>query len=130
MLPKFIEDSKKIVFDEPTHKYTLNGKQCISATRFIQEFSNPFDPDNSILKRCAEKQGKSETVLKKEWRTKGEKAGEIGSQIHESIEHFIRIRKIKKNKWSPIVKEFSNFKFKGSLFSEVLLFDEALHIDL
>lgn len=128
MTPKFIEDSLLIQFDEPTHKYTLNGQECISVTTFIDKFKIPFDESGALLTKCALKEGVSESVLKKRWNDKGTKAGIIGNKIHESIEYYINTGKIRKNKYSLLVEEFSKLKFKGKLFSEVILFDESLLI--
>lgn len=126
--PQFIEDSKLVQFDAPTHKYTINGKELISTTTFIDLFKEKFDESGALLKKCALKEGVSERVLKKRWNDKGDKARKIGHKIHECIENYLKTGKIKKNKYTPLVNEFSKLKFKGKLFSEVRLFDESLLI--
>jgi hypothetical protein len=126
---KFLDDSKKIHFDEPTHVYSVNGNRCISATQFIEKFQNKFDEDGSILKRKAEQAGISESKLQKQWDDKKNKAGDYGTLFHANIENYINTGKIKKNKYSNIIRHFSDtFKFRGDLFSEVVLFDEELLI--
>lgn len=127
-IPQFLEDQKKITFLEKEHKYILDGKEFISATQFIDFFKPGFDETGEILTRCAIKEGVSEKVLKKRWKDKGVKAGKIGSDIHANIEHYLNTGKIKKNQYSLLVNEFSKFKFKGRLFSEVRIFDEDLLI--
>lgn len=126
---QFLEDSKKIVFDEKEHKYRLDEKELISVTTFISLFSEGFDKDGSILKRCAIKAGVSEEDLKQKWREKGDKAAIAGKLWHKTAEEFIRHGKIRKNKFAPIVEKFAKqYKFKGELFSECLLFDDEILI--
>lgn len=125
---KFLDDAKLIEFDEPTHKYTLDGKKLISATTFIDLFATKFDSTGEILTKCAIKEGVSEKVLKKRWNDKRDKAARIGTKIHSCIEYYLNTGKIKKNKYSEIVKHFSQYKFQGKLFSEIRIWDADLGI--
>lgn len=125
---KFLEDAKLIQFDEPTHKYTFNGVELISATTFIDTFATKFDESGEILKRCALKEGVSEKELKKRWNDKGVKAASIGSKIHAGIEHYFNTGKIRKNKYTEIFKQFAQYKYKGKLFSEIRIWDADIGI--
>jgi len=129
MTPEFMKDAKSIKFDDASHTYKLDGKELISVTSFISLFSDGFDKDGSILTRCALKEGVSEKTLKKRWRDKGEKAAIAGKLWHKTAEDYISHKKIRKNKFTPIIQKFaSEFQFKGQLFSECLLFDPELMI--
>jgi hypothetical protein len=88
-----------IVFDEPTHKYYVNGS-CegnISCTGFIHEFFGHFDPKAIITKmrKNPEKWAKSEyygmtdeEIIKK-WSDNGKAASEAGTAMHLAIEQFL-----------------------------------------
>lgn len=127
---KFIEDQKLIKFEETSHLYkTLDDKELVSVTTFIQKFSEDFDSDGSILARCALKEGISEKELKKIWLKKGKDAADFGTKFHADIEFFIKNNKIKKNKNAPIIQNFKeNYKPSGEVFSESIIFDEDIGI--
>lgn len=128
-IPKFISDSKLIKFEEASHKYSLDGKELVSVTTLISKFSEGFDKTGEILTRCAAKEGVSEKVLQKRWRAKGELAASRGKLWHSTAEDYIRTGKIRKNKFTPILKQFINdFKLRGQLFPECVLYDPALMI--
>lgn len=125
---KFLDDAKLIDFDEKSHVYKLNGKELISATTFIDLYATKFDHTGEILTRCAAKEGVSEKVLKKRWNDKGIKAAAIGSKIHAGIEHYLNTGKIRKNQYSEIFRHFSEYKYKGKLFSEIRIWDDSINI--
>lgn len=128
MTPQFIQDGKKLSFDEENHIYSMGDKVFVGCTTFIKEFSHPFDPKGETLARCAAERGLSQVVLKKQWTDKADKASKIGRAIHSDIENFLSTGKIKKNKYTPILEKFSQLKFKGELFPECRLYDEDLLI--
>lgn len=129
IIPNFISDAKQVVFNEKDHIYTLGDKRFISVTAFITTFHDKFDIDGSILKRCALKEGISSEMLQKRWHDKRDQAASQGKMWHETAEAYIKHGKIKKNKFTPILKKFiSEHKFRGQLFSECLLFDPELMI--
>ncbi len=128
-IPQFVENSKLINFDPVLHKYTLNGKELISVTTLISEFSEGFDKTGAILTKCAAKEGVSEKVLQKRWRKKGELAATRGKLWHATAEEYIKTGKIRKNKFTPILNQFiSDFKLRGELFPECVLFDSDMMI--
>lgn len=121
---KFIEDAKRINFDEARHVYTQDKNELISVTKFISHFANEFDADGSILLRKSAELKISPEALRKQWDDKRDKASEYGTGLHKSIEYYLNTSKIRRNEYSDIIKKFKeNFKFKGELFSEVMLYD-------
>lgn len=79
-------NNKVLTFDEETHTYTYDGKQCVSVTQFLHfVFPNKYD-------------GIDEAVLKK--------ASQRGSYIHECIEFYEKYG-IESNE----SEEFRNYKF-------------------
>ena len=128
-IPKFILDSKRISFDEKVHKYTLDGKELISVTTLISQFAEEFDKTGEILTKCAVREGVSEKVLQNKWRKKGELAATKGKLWHATAEEYIKTGKIRKNKFTPILTQFiRDFRFKGKLYPECILFDPELMI--
>lgn len=84
----------EITFDEKQHSYTsfINGQviKYLSGTSFIHKFFPQFDPDGSILIRCAEREGITPEEMKKRWKNKGDIAAKFGTKIHETIEDVLR----------------------------------------
>ena len=87
-----------IVFDEPTHVYTVNGtsKGWISCTKFLHEFFPHFDADATIKKMMASPKwpqskyfGKTAKQIKDEWDASGKAASEAGTAMHLAIEQFL-----------------------------------------
>lgn len=87
---------EKIVFDEPTHVYTVNGssKGIISCTKFLHDFFPHFDADaviDGMMKRGLkpEYQGMTREQIKAKWAANGEKASGAGTAMHLAIEQFL-----------------------------------------
>lgn len=119
----------KISFDPNGHKYySENGIELISVTTLLNLYKKPFDQNGNILKKCAIKRGISEIELKKEWEEIGNNARTNGTSIHNSIEYYIKTKKIKNDKNKDIVKNFKKIKFNGFLHSEILIGNERLGI--
>jgi ATP-dependent exoDNAse (exonuclease V) beta subunit len=89
---------RHIAFDEPTHKYYVNGS-CegnISCTGFIHEFFSHFDPKSTITKMrrspnwaTSKYFGKTDEESMKEWSDSGKAASEAGTAMHLAIEQFL-----------------------------------------
>jgi hypothetical protein len=86
-----------IVFDEPTHVYTVNGssKGWISCTKFIHNVFPHFDADAIIAKMMASPKwpnnkyfGKTAKQIKDEWDANGRAASSQGTAMHLGIEQF------------------------------------------
>ena len=89
---------KNIVFDEPTHIYTVAGssKGYISCTGFLHAFFGHFDPDAIIAKMMRSPKwkeskyyGKTAKEIKDGWTKSGEEASEAGTEMHLAIEMFL-----------------------------------------
>jgi ATP-dependent exoDNAse (exonuclease V) beta subunit len=87
-----------ISFDEPTHKYYVNGS-CqgnISCTGFVHEFFGHFDAKAIITKMrkgpkwaTSKYYGKTDKEIMDEWSANGKQASEAGTAMHLAIEQFL-----------------------------------------
>jgi hypothetical protein len=87
-----------IAFDEPTHKYYVNGS-CqgnISCTGFVHEFFGHFDAKAIIAKMkksakwsTSKYYGKTDKEIMDEWSLNGKQASEAGTAMHLAIEQFL-----------------------------------------
>ena len=87
-----------IVFDEPTHVYTVNGtyEGWISCTKFIHNCFPHFDADAIIKKMMSSPKwssnkyfGKTAQEIKDGWNANGEQASSKGTAMHLAIEQFL-----------------------------------------
>ena len=87
---------KRIEFDEPTHRYTVDGvcEGWTSCTTLIHSFFPHFDADEVIKKMMASPKwpqnkmyGKTAEEIKKEWADNGARASGQGTKAHLLIEH-------------------------------------------
>lgn len=86
-----------IEFDEPTHRYTVNGT-CdgwSSCTGFLHSFFPHFDPDKTIQKMMKGKKwpeskyyGMTAKQIKDQWAASGKEASTAGTFMHLAIEMF------------------------------------------
>lgn len=85
----------RIVFDEPTHTYTIDGSYdgWVSTTTFIHEFFGHFDADAVIKKMMAGPKwpshklyGMTAEEIKKLWSDSGTEASAKGTALHLGIE--------------------------------------------
>jgi len=86
-----------IEFDEPTHRYTVNGSYdgWISCTGFLHTFFPHFDADATIAKMMKGKNwtsskyyGMTAAEIKAQWNASGKTASESGTAMHLGIEQF------------------------------------------
>lgn len=113
-----------IHFDEPSHTYTRKdtGEKLISVSTLLGKYKQPFDPDGAILKKCAEKKGVTPEELKAEWEKTKVDACVRGTSFHTQVEEYINTKKIPDGPDKDIVESFAKIKFKGKLYSEVLIY--------
>ncbi len=87
-----------IVFDEPTHVYTVNGtsKGWISCTKFLHEFFPHFDADATIRKMMKSPKwpqskwyGMTAAQIKATWDANGAAASGAGTAMHLAIEQHV-----------------------------------------
>lgn len=130
---------KRISFDEPTHKYTIDGiSDYVSVTTLIHKFFPHFNSDLIISKMMKSKKwheskyyGKTKQEIKDEWEQSGKQSAQLGTDMHNQIETFF-----KENKKPEGSKELEYFNFfweesKNSLKpyrAEWRIFDEDAKI--
>ena len=113
---------KDIIFEESNHTYwTQEGVELLSVSKLISLYKQPFDEDGAILRRKADELGTTPELLKAEWEQIKQEACDRGTQFHSCIEDYIKTKVIKDGPDRDLVEQFSKFKFKGKLFTEVLL---------
>jgi len=113
-----------ISFDEPTHKYYVNGS-CqgnISCTGFIHEFFGHFDAKAIIAKMkkgpkwaTSKYYGKTDEEIMKEWSDNGKQASEAGTAMHLAIEQFMHGAM---NEIDPAVKETLEWRYFMKFWNE------------
>lgn len=81
------ERDARLHFDAASHTYTLNGTVFKSVTTVVEECFEQFDADYWAQKK-APSMGMSPEEVKAMWERNGEKARNLGTQMHEKIERF------------------------------------------
>lgn len=74
-------------FDPKYHKYTYNGDQFESVTRFIHNFHEPFDQEYWSKKK-ADEAGVPQEWMLKDWKDKNDYANLVGTATHNWIENY------------------------------------------
>lgn len=106
----------RIEFDEPTHRYTVNGTSdgWISCTGFLHMFFPHFDPDATIRKMMkspkwpqSKQYGMTAQQIKDQWSASGKDASEAGTAMHLGIEQF---HNGAEDRIEPAVKETAEWR--------------------
>ena len=105
-LQKVIKDSEKIQFDEKNHTYTFdNIKASYSVTQFIKLFFFEFDADSVIDRMMRSKTwteskyfGMTKKDIKEVWEEQREIEANLGTQMHENFEKYLKGQKHEENK--------------------------------
>lgn len=80
----------RLLFDEPTHKYTDTfGNSYISTTTILGQYKEAFDKKYWLTKKAKEL-GISEKRLEAQWATITDEACTRGTKVHNGIEDAIR----------------------------------------
>lgn len=95
-------------FDEAKHKYSVNGKEFTSVTRFIRTLFPPFDA-KAIGKKLADsqkmrnggkfKRGEEITELERKkatqkyWKEEWQRAADLGTELHKMMEDYFLAEK-------------------------------------
>ena len=87
-----------IKYYDEEHKYYIDGREMVSATRLIGTFKHPFDSDYWADKKATERGISSKEILK-EWKYKADYACEKGNLLHDYAENYLN------NKVFPYPKE-------------------------
>ena len=118
-----------IIFKEETHQYfnTETGREYLSGTKFIHLFEPPFDKD-TISKRVALKEGKTQQEVLDEWAAISKQACDYGTATHLLMENYIKF-----GEESPeneiLYKTFKkcvgkDYNFAETIHSEKLLWND------
>jgi len=98
---------KDFFFNEEEHKYTdKKGNVLLSSSQLVDTFVPEFDPDGTIVARCAEKAGVSVKEQKQLWKDINIEACDFGSAVHEELEDYVNTGKIKDTPNKNYVEEF------------------------
>lgn len=83
-------DEVRLLFDEPTHKYTDTlGRKYTSATTLLHEYQPTFDK-KYWLSRKSKELGISEDRLEAQWESITKEACDRGTRVHNGIEDAIK----------------------------------------
>lgn len=79
---------RDILYIDDTHKYIdlVTGNEIVSVTKFIKQFSKPFDEDYYLPKKAAEL-GVTTEELKKQWVLKSLIGTSTGTIVHNYLEN-------------------------------------------
>lgn len=104
-------------FDPIEHRYTYNGIEYTSVTRFIQQFHKPFDQDY-WSKYKAEQAGVSQEEILAKWQDLNDSANIIGTDTHQWIEDYFN------QKWVPLP---SNIELTHRINKFNIIYANSLH---
>src|SRR5690349_18526012 len=80
----------RLIFDEPTHKYTDTfGNSYVSTTTILGKYKEAFDKEYWLNKKAREL-NTTKKALAKEWQTITTEACDRGNVFHNSAEDGIR----------------------------------------
>ena len=78
----------RVEFNDTNHSYMIDSEsKAISVTQLIQKFFPKFDKEFWANKESI-KTGKSKSEILKGWKELGEKARNLGTELHEQIENY------------------------------------------
>jgi hypothetical protein len=111
-----IFDDPNFKFNEKRHEYTYVDKKSNkiqtfkSVTGFIDQFKEPFDKEYWSAKKAAER-GISQADILLEWKENGQKSANLGTEVHECIENFLKTGNLKYDKDNEeLFLRIQNFK--------------------
>lgn len=81
----------RIVFDEASHSYTLDGQRLASVTSTIKRLQRPFDADKWAPIKARER-GITEEAIRAEWAASAAASVAKGTRVHAHIEAVLRGR--------------------------------------
>ena len=100
----FHDRDNRIFFDESNHNYTIDKKiKAISVTQLIHKFFPEFDKEYWAEKESI-KTGLNKIDILEKWKKLGNKARDLGTDLHNQIENFYNKIDYKKS------REFENFQ--------------------
>jgi hypothetical protein len=80
-----------ISLNHASHTYTVDGTPFISVTTLISQWFTKFDADKTLSKmNKVNYPGMSDEEIKQQWLQRGKDASEKGTELHESIEAYLK----------------------------------------
>jgi len=104
-------DFSQITFDNKTHTYKYGNQVLLSVTSVIDRLKPPFDRDGISL-RLAEKEGRDQADILKEWERSGEESRDKGTRVHAYIEDVLD------NKVDPTMRAVNDRVLEMDAFDE------------
>lgn len=110
-----------VTLDPKDHIYTdEDGNIYDSVTKIIKLYETPFDPDNKIIKKIAQRENVDVKIIRDKWDKKRIDSANKGTEIHKILETYIKTKDyVPANK--SLIDTFEKIKFKGELDAEVIL---------
>lgn len=93
-LKEIAKSNSELVFDSINHKYSFQGKELKSVTRFIEGHAKKFEPLYPSINKAKSNKKKGEGItdpvkLRAYWRLNGERKRCIGTASHNFAEMYI-----------------------------------------
>jgi hypothetical protein len=80
-----------VVFKEDSHQYfNTDGLEYMSCNKFIDKFVVPFDPNGTIARACAKKEGITKAEMQKRWEDKAADSHVYGNEGHKVVEDYYK----------------------------------------
>lgn len=112
-----------VKFDPIQHAYTdEKGNRLISCSQLIGKLHPPFDPDGTITKKYAVKNGMTVDEVKAKWKATNIESCDYGTTVHAELEHYIETKQVRESPYKHFTEQFSSLLYKGKLFSERMLY--------
>lgn len=128
----------QLVFDEPTHTYTVQGNPYQSVTQWVGSHFKPFDADEVIQKMMASRNwpkskyyGTDPLAIKASWKQNSEEQAALGTALHADIElHYndpSAVRNVSKE-WAHCEQFFRDHQHLEPLRTEWRIWDEHVQV--
>lgn len=114
-LVKSFNEDISLKFDPLAHKYTYQGKELLSATRYIKKWIKEFDKDR-ISGVYANSLGVTQREVLDMWESGGGIASMFGTVIHNALEHYEKFKSLGK-----IIQDKNDLEFNKALPNHPIL---------
>ena len=92
---KSFNENAEIEFERERHKYFYKSIPLLSATAYTKQFYPEFNAE-VVAKNCELKWGVNAQDIQDMWASNGNIAGEFGTIIHKTLEHYFKFKEIGK----------------------------------
>ena len=111
-------------FQEDGHIYTIDGKELMSVTTWIEQFVPPFNA-NIVSSVMSRKSDMSPEEIRAKWNLKGKIACDWGNAIHGALEYYIKYGEmVGSQQLRDIVANWDEVNDGKKVFSEVIVYDK------